>query len=94
MIIYCSESIYITTQLQEDEGILSGVLIRDLGEAIQLLSHQDQILMGPDMVQSIGVTRGTYHLGSNLSSLKKTLTTLFLGGNLMTLIFMRTMHVG
>lgn len=65
-------------------------LVRD----VQLLPHQDLILIDLGMVPLIEAVGCIFLLGGNHILQRDTLTDLSLEGTLMTLIFTMTMHVG
>lgn len=65
-------------------------LVRD----VRLLPHQDLILIDPGMMPLIEAVGCIFILGGNHILRRDTLTDLSLEGTLMTLCFMRMMHMG
>lgn len=81
---------YISYSQQEEGGVLSGVHIRHLVEA---LCQQDLTVIDLDMMLLLEVMRGICTLGASHLH-QKNLTDLFLGGIMMTPIYTMVEHTG
>lgn len=84
---------FFITQKQEEEGVLSAMVIMDPVEMLQLLALQDIISVGLGMMSLTGHGGSMLHLGGNHFPLNVSLTDLMVEGNMMILIIMMNVHM-